>query len=173
MLIGLGISIIISLLIECFRFKCQRMNCLLVKKFSLLIKSKEERRVTGQTYLVIGSFLTIWFFPQKDIAITALAFLATGDVAGSVVGRLVGKTKLPMTKLTKGKTFEGTTACFLACLCIGLLFRLILADLRIEVTLVGVITATLIESLSIPPDDNLTVPLSTGIMMSMFDAMLQ
>jgi len=172
MLIGLGISVVISLLIECVRFKCHNMNLWLVKRFSILIKPKEECRITGQTYLVIGSFLTVLFFPKKEIAITSLAFLATGDVAGSVIGRLLGKTKLPITKLTKGKTVEGTTACFLACLCIGLLFRLILSDLRIEVTLLGAFTAALMESLSIPPDDNLTVPLSTGLIMSIFDAML-
>jgi len=170
MLIGLGISAIISFLIECIRFKYHKVNRWLVKRFSMLIKSEEEFSVTGQTFLVIGSFFTILFF-KKHIAITSLAFLAVGDVAGATTGKLIGRTKLPITKLTRGKTLEGTVACFLACLCIGLLFRLMLSDLQTEVILIGAVTATLMELLSILPDDNLTVPLGTGIIMSVFDAL--
>ena len=162
MLLGLGIATLISILIEYIRLRFSEFNRWLIVRFSLLLRPYEERHVTGQTYFALGCFLTVLLF-SKNIAITSLVFLAVGDVAGAIVGAFFGRTKLLR------KSIEGTGACWLACFLTGLILHFTVVFNEPFVLFVGALAAALGESLSIPPDDNLTMPLFTGAVMYLCD----
>lgn len=162
MLLGLGIATAICILIEDIRLRLHPFNRWLIAHFSMLLSPEEERRVTGQTYFALGSFLTVLLF-SKNIAITSLVFLAVGDVAGVMAGTLFGKTKLLR------KSIEGSGACWITCLLTGLILHFTVVDLEFYVIFVGALAAALGELLSIPPDDNLTMPLYAGAMMYLCD----
>lgn len=155
MLIGLFIATLICVLIEYIRLRIRSLNRWLITRFSTLLKPEEERHVTGQTYFLLGCLLTVLFF-EKEIAIISLLFLAVGDVASVMTNTFSGRIKL------FGKSLEGTIGCLIVCLCVGLILHFSLLKIEIWIIFVGASTAAFSELLSIPPDDNLTVPLCVG-----------
>lgn len=97
---------------------------------------------------------------DKYVAITALLFLAVGDLAAAVVGERVGRRKI------FGKTLEGSLACLMTCLAIGMLLAK-LGLISPLVIIVGAMAATLVEVLPLHINDNLTMPLDgSGAMAS-------
>jgi len=116
-------------------------------------KRDEGRFVLGPVTLGLGVLLTLLFFPPKAalIGIFALAF---GDGVASLAGKIWGKRKIPY---LRGKTLEGSTACF------GAVFISSLALTRdplqsLEIALLTV----LVEALPIRDYDNLLIPLIVG-----------
>lgn len=66
--------------------------------------------VLGPVTLGLGAMIALMLYPEPaaSIAIYALAF---GDGVASLVGKLLGRIRLPA---TGGKTLEGSAACFFA-----------------------------------------------------------
>jgi glycerol-3-phosphate acyltransferase PlsY len=98
---------------------------------------------------------------DKYVAITSLLFVSIGDLVATVIGEEYGRQML-----FNNKTLEGSLACLASCLLIGMLMSRISPSMALEVAMVGAVSATIIELLPIPVDDNLTIPLlSAGAMM--------
>ena len=68
--------------------------------------------------------------------------------------------------VAKGKSLEGSGVCLAACLVAGAILAAI-THVALWVVVVGAICATLVEFFSLPPNDNLTIPLVTGAIMSL------
>jgi len=68
--------------------------------------------------------------------------------------------------MAKGKSLEGSGACLAACLVAGVILAAI-THLALWVVVVGAICATLVEFLSLPVNDNLSIPLVAGGIMSL------
>ena len=151
-----GIFTGIALLIELLKALFPPFLGLFVRIFSPMLRSHERKGgLTGATYYLIGSLLCILIF-QKNLAIVCICFLILGDLFAAVIGKQWGRTKL-----FDHKSLEGSLACFVVCALIALMrFHPIIA-------LTGAIVATLIELLPIGLDDNLTMPLISGIVMQM------
>ena len=93
----------------------------------------------------------------KDVAIPVMFFLSLGDPAAAIIGR-----QMPGPRLL-GKSPFGTLA-FIAVGCATLAVLLIVGGIAHHWALwLGVLLAGLIELVSIPPDDNLAVPILSGI----------
>ena len=119
------------------------------------MRKHEIHSFTGATYLMISAVLCIGFFPA-EIAVVSLAFLAIGDTLAALVGIQLGKRKI----LNNSKSLEGSLACFAGCFVFGLLF------LNPVVALIGAFTATVAEFSRIPIDDNIKIPIVSGLVMS-------
>ncbi len=93
-------------------------------------------------------------------------FVAVGDPAAGMVrdkwkqARGWGRTK------SKGKSLEGSGACLVACLVVGGVLAAII-HVAWWVVVTGSIFATLMEFLSLPLNDNLTMPLASAGAMSL------
>lgn len=128
------------------------------------IFKKEPGKILGTTYFLLGSLITIIFF-EKSIAISVLLFTVFGDAMSTIVGVKYGKIKL-----FGNKTLEGSLSFFLICLVVGIgliyLPRLrILYNLNFFLILFGAVAAAFMEVLPLRVDDNLSVPIFSGIVM--------
>jgi len=117
-----------------------------------------HRAVLGPVTLGLGALLCLMLYPEPaaSVGIYALAF---GDGLSSVVGKVFGQIRLP---LTGGKTLEGSLAAFLA---IDLAAWAVGHDpvVAVLVALVG----TLLEALPLEDLDNLVIPLGTAFVFAL------
>ncbi len=151
----LAVLAVSSLALDLARFRVSWLNRLFLRWLRPLLKSSEDRRVTGATYLLVAAFLSFLLFDQP-VAVAVLLFLSLGDPAAALVGR-----PMPGPRLF-GKSPVGTLAFVMVAL-------LVLAALvGAGVTswhwgyLAGAVAAGLAELLPLPGDDNLWVPLIAG-----------
>lgn len=119
-----------------------------------ILREHESWDLTGSSYILSASVLSILFF-EKKVAIAAVSYIILGDCASAMVGRVYGQTKI------EKKSLEGS----LAFLSICLLVALLLPGLPFWVGAIGALVATGVEALSIPLNDNLSVPLASGLIM--------
>ncbi|MCM8780710.1 MAG: hypothetical protein NC908_02150 [Candidatus Omnitrophica bacterium] len=146
--------------VEIFRF---RLICFKEDFFSLLkyyVKEKEKKNLLTATWFLLSIFLIVVFF-RKDIAITAILFLIFGDTASALFGVRFGRTKI-----IANRSLEGSLAFFAACLLVAIVLNFTLLVLPWYVYILGALSATLIEIIPLPLDDNFTVGIFSAIIMS-------
>jgi len=116
-----------------------------------MMRRRERKGVGGHVFFSLGLFTAVLFY-DKDV-VTAVALITVlADGAAAVVGVHVGRHRL----LGK-KTLEGTLAL------IGVAFITSLWFVGRVLALVGALVAGLVELL--PVDDNLTLPVLSGLAM--------
>lgn len=124
----------------------------------ILRRCKRSHDERGSIYFFIGILITLIIFHNNlAVANAAILILLFGDSASTVVGRKYGKIRLPF---QNHKTLEGSLAFFI----IGLVFAL--TQLPPIPSLFGVLAGTITEAYS-PIDDNLTVPVISGLVMGL------
>ena len=111
---------------------------------------------TGATYILLTSCLTIFLY-QKPIAIAALSFIIVGDCFAAVIGRRYGRIKF------SNKSLEGSLGCLFGTIMVAL----ITPGIPLSVGLLGAVVATLVEAWPFGVDDNVSVPLLSGLVMHM------
>ncbi len=150
----------VFLLLEIIRLKSSSVNRWFLNSFRILVREKkEERGLTASSYLLIAAVIAFWLL-DKGIAVLSFAFLAVGDPIGGAVGERWGKKRL------RGKSLEGSLAFCLAALTFGIILNMVV-HITLLILLVGVFSATLVEFLALPPDDNFTIPLLSGGIMTL------
>ena len=155
MAVLLGISSVMIVVIDLMRTRNGWISKIFGKLFNGMLRSHElEGKFTGASYVLIGSFVSIIIFP-KDIAVLALLFTAIGDTAAALYGKKYGKIKI------WNKTLEGSIVGLITCFIIALFFPQIPNIIKFS----GAFAAMLIELLPIKIDDNLRIPLFSGIVM--------
>ena len=163
MLIFLSLMLIICFFVEVFRTQCFKVHKLFKKYLHFMMRdSEKEGEITGATYVFAGSLFTIILIP-KPFCIVALFFLAVGDTFAALVGM-----NYPFLKIGR-KTLSGSIACFVTCCMIGLLFSL---GLNTSTIMFGAFIATLTELSSMKINDNLSIPIFSGISMYSFNTLL-
>lgn len=177
---------IAALILDIGRLRSQRVNRRFMIIFRVLLREREVSTLTGSTYFLVAASI-VFAFCDKSIAAIALAFVAVGDPIAGVVGERWGKlgvnpeegnfsdfTRFPRNlrfRGKKGKSLEGSSACFVACLVVGVILAAI-THVALWVVVVGAICATVIESLSLTVNDNLTIPLVAAGVMSLVHAIV-
>ncbi|PKN74039.1 MAG: phosphatidate cytidylyltransferase [Candidatus Cloacimonetes bacterium HGW-Cloacimonetes-3] len=157
----LGFSIIlvafsISLVVEFHRFWQRSFRKTFNRLFGMILRRHEQRDLTGATYLLFSAMICVAFF-EPVIASCAMAFLSIGDTFAAIVGMSLGKRKF----IGMSKSLEGSIACFVSCFIFGLFW------LKSPVlALGGALAATIAELGRIPLDDNLKIPFSAGLVMT-------
>ncbi len=158
MIIALAALSAAALALDLARFRVEWLNRHFLHWLAPLLKGSETNRITGATYLVIAALAVFGLF-DSTIAVASLLFLSLGDPAAALVGRAMPGPRI------QGKS-PGGTAAFLAVslAVVGLLVAVGVVEYH-WVLLVGAAVAALVELASLPPDDNLTVPLISGAAM--------
>lgn len=122
--------------------------------FETFERSGENYR--GAFYFYLASAVSLFLFSQ-EIAALSITVLALGDSFSTAVG-IFGKNRI---FYNRKKTWEGTTAGFIAAFAVCFLIS---PQLAFPAALAGM----MVESLPLKTDDNLTVPILTGMILSVF-----
>lgn len=104
-------------------------------------------------YFATGILLTLLMFPAV-VSSAAIAVFTLGDSTASLFGGLISKKSLP---LNKSKTLEGSLIGFLFAFLAGAFF------VPPMLALIAAAVAMTIESLPFPVNDNILIPLGTGL----------
>ena len=161
-LIFLVVLTFVFLAVELTRLRLPVVNRWFFKYYKALARADEKSRLTGTSYLLIGSLISFLIF-QRDIAVLSLVFLAIGDPVAGLIGRWIGKRRLA------GKTLEGDLACLISCIAIGAVFYYAGLNLDWLTIIVGAVVASAAEAAPLPVNDNLTIPLFSGVAMTLMN----
>ena len=129
---------------------------------SILRESESNGKITGATWLLISYVITIITFP-KPIAIAALIFLSVGDSVAAIVGKIIPIFPIGEKNITG--FIGGVITSYLVVLSLN-------QDLQNSVIFLGAVAAMTIEILPIRINDNLTIPLFSGLVMVIFNSIL-
>ena len=158
------IIVLVSILIFCFFIEIYRINNPILSTFFsnwfefMMRDSEKKGEITGATWVFVGALFTILLVPDP-YNIISLLFLSFGDTFAAIIGM-----KFPYVKLGR-KTLSGSIAGFFACLAIGLVIDLPIAY---EIIIFGAFTAMLIEILPLAVNDNVSIPIFSGLSMYYF-----
>ncbi len=128
------------------------------KWFSPIIRQHElAGDFTGATYILLTVCASVALFP-KPIAVAAMAFIIVGDTTAALIGRKFGTRRF-----FNGKSIEGTLACLGGTLAVAFLTP----ELARPVAVLGAVVAAIVEALPFGIDDNVTVPIISGLVMTL------
>ena len=121
---------------------------------------RDKFRPTGSMYVLAAAFLCSLLF-SKPIAAISLTVMLTADAAAALIGKFYGKRKI-----YKKKTLEGTTAFFACALLINMLFNPLSTFTYAGVLACLAATFSELFEDKIKIDDNLSVPLLSGLILT-------
>ncbi len=156
---------IIGIIFTCFfgldivRFLNKQTNTLLTVRVKSLFRKGESKKFSSMTLFLLAAFITIILF-DKTVAIIALTFLIFGDIFSKIFGLAFGRNKI------FNKTIEGTLAYIGSVLICSFIFYTTL-HFSLLILIIGGITAPLTELVSFRINDNFTVPLISGVFMTL------
>jgi len=157
-LLIIGIVTLVFIVLDITRFLNKQTNELFTVRFKSIFRKNESKKFSSMTIFLVATFLSILLF-EKNIAITALTFLIFGDIFSKIFGLAFGRHKIFQ------KTIEGTLAFFGCTLICGFVLYNIL-DIPLFILIIGGITAPLVELFSFQLNDNFTVSLISGAVMT-------
>ncbi|MGI6197706.1 MAG: diacylglycerol/polyprenol kinase family protein [Candidatus Cloacimonadaceae bacterium] len=157
----LGFSILlaafcISFVIEFYRLWQKSFRHTFYRFFGRILRRHELRDFTGATYMLFTAMVCVAVF-EPTIAFCSTAYLSIGDTFAALVGMSFGKRKI----LGTDKTLEGSLACFISTLIFGLFY------LPYPLAIVGALAATFAELSIVPVDDNIKIPIISGLALSL------
>lgn len=161
----IGVVLFVSFIADSLRILHKRVGDILNKEITKgfrVYKAKEKRRISSITTFLMGVFLTFLMF-KESIAIASLSFLVFGDMMAKIVGMNYGK-RVIFNSNTK-KTLEGSIG-FLSISISSAYFLWLANILPLWIGIVGAVVASIVEVFPFPVDDNLSVPVVSGAVMS-------
>ena len=155
--IFIGALTIIIILFEILRIKNSNLNRLFIRFFGRVTRDFEKSKLTGATYVMIPSFILVFFF-DIYICIASILIMSYSDTAAAIIGKKYGSIEI------FNKTLEGSLAFFI----VGLFIIVIIyPNISLFYSFIALIVATIVEVLPIKIDDNLSVPLVAALIMSL------
>ncbi|MGB2770146.1 MAG: diacylglycerol/polyprenol kinase family protein [Candidatus Zixiibacteriota bacterium] len=157
-----------AIMIDIVRLRKLPLHGFLNRLLGPILRDHEEEDFVGASYILSASFLSILLF-HKSVAMAAISFIILGDIAAALIGRRFGKTKIPwsLTKVNPfgndRKSLEGSLSCLLMCLVVAM----VIPQLPLWIGIIGAVTATVAEGISLPINDNFSVPLLSGLCMQL------
>jgi dolichol kinase len=148
---------LISVVIDLLRRGDSPLAVAIRRLLAPVLRPHELSRFSGGTYILAAGALCNLLF-ALPVAVAALIAIILGDTAAVFVGRYLGRIRIG-----GRKTLEGSLGFFIAAL-LGILW---MTQLPMHVKIIGSAAAAITEALPIPLDDNLTVPLVAGAVMTM------
>ncbi len=147
-----------GLVLDLVRFRVGWLNALFMRSMAPLLKEDEAGHITGATYMLIAA-LIVFVLYGKEVGIPVMFFLSLGDPAAAMMGR-----RMPGPRIL-GKSPGGTAALIgVGAIAVAVLLAADGIDHHWALW-VGVAVAGVVELVSIPPDDNLAIPLLAGTAM--------
>jgi glycerol-3-phosphate acyltransferase PlsY len=164
-LVLLGLGTVVFFAIDLARLNLPGLRRRFAAWFAPFLRREEDSRLTGASYYLIGCLVSVLAFP-RDIAILAILFLSLGDPAATLFGMWQGRVRL------WGKSLEGNAACLVVCLVISLLVAGISGSPVLLAAVAGAVTAAFFQALPLPLNDNLTIPIGSGLVMLAVSALV-
>ena len=120
-------------------------------------KSELQEFAVAPIFYALGIMFSLLLFPQP-VSYTSIAVLTFGDGFAAIFGRKLGRTVFP---LNKGKKVEGSL--------FGWLLAFLASSLFVDPVraLIGATVGLLAECLPSPVNDNLVVPLVSGLVLTL------
>lgn len=157
--------LILALLIDILSKVNPTFKAFYYKYFGSMLRPHEKSDkflLNGASWVLISAFLVFLIFP-KIIAIISFTILIISDLSAALIGRRFGKHKL------FDKSWEGTSAFMITGIIVVFIYYY---TLQAPISLLifgslGAIFAGFIEaaSVTLKMDDNLSIPLSVGLVM--------
>lgn len=149
----------IAVVVEASRKISPELNNLINNSIGSIMRDKEKKSLSGATCLLIAASVSVLFF-TKEVAIFALSTLMISDACAALIGRKFGKIHV------LDKTLEGALSFFVSGVAVYyILVMLCELPLSFNVSMFAIFSTTIVELFSkkIHLDDNLTIPLSIGM----------
>uniref|UniRef100_A0A7V1EH43 Phosphatidate cytidylyltransferase n=1 Tax=candidate division WOR-3 bacterium TaxID=2052148 RepID=A0A7V1EH43_UNCW3 len=127
--------------------------------FGSFLRRRELTNLNGATFLLLGCLITALLF-SRPVVISACTFVIVGDTFAAMFGQNIKGPKL----------FKKTLIGSLAHLGSNLIVTIVLHSLLnvpLWILFSGALMSTIFEVLPLPWDDNFSVPILTGIGMSL------
>jgi len=131
--------------------------------FGSFLRRHEFSRLSGATYLLLGCLITSLLYGNKAIVVAACAFIIVGDTFAAVLGQGF---KSP--RLFKRKTLLGSIGFLIGAVAVALVLSHLPDTLPLTTLIIGAVVATIFEALPLPWDDNFSVPIVSGFVMTFF-----
>jgi diacylglycerol kinase (CTP) len=153
--------------IDLVRNKVPAINKLVIKFMGPLMRRSEKDGVSGLPFYALGVSLSLFFY-SRDIAIVSTMFLVFSDPLSSFFGILYGKDKI-----LPNKSLQGAVAGFFTCYLITLFYAMNTSALGTHLLLFAIISGVigsaseLVSAFNI--DDNLTIPVISGLGMTLLN----
>lgn len=159
-----GVLAATSLCLDLLRFRAAWLNRLFLSSLRPILKSSEDNRITGATWMLVGACLAFLLF-DRTVAAAVLLYLSLGDPAAALVGqaspgpRIFGKSPVGIV------AFVVVASLVALGVVLGTAFSgsYVGGTQVFAVLFAGAVVAAVVEFLPLPVDDNLTVPLSGGL----------
>ncbi|MFQ5710176.1 MAG: diacylglycerol/polyprenol kinase family protein [Candidatus Geothermarchaeales archaeon] len=116
-------------------------------------RGEAEGFLTAPIYYACGIFLSLSLFPEP-VSYATIAIFTLGDPMVYIVGRSMGKHRVPY---NPSKYLEGSIGGFISASLASSLF------VQPTLALLGSAIGMFVESLRTPVDDNLAMPVATGL----------
>lgn len=148
---------------DLMRHYFQPLNNIYLKFFSKVTRKieKDNFTLTGASYYLLGCSLIFLFFDNKYIIVSSLLTMTISDSFAAIVGIKYGETKI-----FRESSLEGSFAFLISTIIIMFLFAPTLS--LFEILFIS-ICATFVELFSTHYiNDNITIPLSCGILIHIF-----
>ena len=155
----IGSGALIALAMEASRLRSPRLNGLYISVFGPILKQSESAEITGATWFLIAAFFTFFFY-GAEIALPVLLFVAIGDPAAALVGA-----RFPGPRFWE-KSPSGIVAFIAAGLGVWAIICAAGYGQWSWAIVVAAAVAAAVEFAPTPIDDNLTVPLIGGAVMT-------
>lgn len=149
------------------RKKNRSLNAVVLRLAGPLMRRSEREGMSGLPFYALGCALSLYAYHEK-LAILSIMFLIFSDPISSFFGVLYGKDKI-----LPNKSLQGAVAGFFTCYLITLFYLMNTATVGVHI-LVFAIVAGLIGALSelvsaFNIDDNLTIPVLSGLGMTLLN----
>ncbi len=172
---ALSILVPLALLAVAIDLLSQRRNIVrkwLFKIFGRILRSHEIRGgfvLNGASWVLISAVICVFVFP-KAIFVPAFSILIISDSTAALIGRKFGKTGF------MEKSLEGSIAFFISAILVIFIisYALQMPWTFLVVGIIGAFFGTISEAASktLKVDDNLSIPVSIGIIMWIGDALM-
>lgn len=156
-LMGLAL---VGFLVEFTRMRVKAVNKVVIFFMKPFMREHEKNSMSGFPFYALGVSLALFLFPEK-IGVLAVIFLVFSDPISSYFGILYGKDKI-----LPNKSLQGTVAGYLTCYSVTLVYTLFYVEPSVEVlvfAMFGGLIGAISELLSELVDDNLTIPVVSGL----------
>ncbi|MEJ2627853.1 MAG: glycerol-3-phosphate acyltransferase [bacterium] len=154
----IGSVALFFIILDLIRFFTGMGRKLMTEKIQFFFKNTERKKISSMTMFLISSCIITLVF-EKEIALASLTFLIFGDIFSKIFGLGFGRHKI------FDKTVEGSLAYLGGALICGYILYTVLGIPPL-LLLTGAIAAAVAEALPLGLDDNFTVGLISGAVMT-------
>jgi len=141
-------------ILDLVRLNWKRGNEIAYRHFSWLLREGERKGFNTSIYFALSCLICALFF-EKRVTVLCITLLCVGDPIAAIIGTRYGSIRI------LNKSLQGSLACFVACF--------LVAQFLFEPTIAfwAALTATFFELISSRLNDNLSIPIFTGLMVTM------